>query len=122
VKGLGVALPTFVPDLSFRDMVELAVRAEELGYERFYTTESLTDTLAIDMAITLATRRILVGSFLAIIYHRHPLITYQGALTINELSGGASCWGWGWATDRGCRPWASALAAPWRTCVATCSR
>ncbi|GBD13971.1 Putative coenzyme F420-dependent oxidoreductase [bacterium HR24] len=88
MKGLGVALPTFVPDLSFQDMVDLAVRAEELGYERFYTTESLTDTLAIDMAIALATRRILVGSFLAIIYHRHPLVAYQGAVTIGDLSGG----------------------------------
>ena len=85
--GLGFGLLTFA-DLSLAEMVELARVGEELGYRRVYTTESLTDTLAIDLALALGTETIEVGSFVALIPYRHPLIAAQAAMTIAELSGG----------------------------------
>lgn len=84
---LGVALLTFA-DASLADLVSLGCAAEELGYARCYTTESLTDTLSLDLAIALRTERITVGSFVAISYLRHPVITAQAAVTISDLSGG----------------------------------
>lgn len=82
----GVALLSFAD--SAQAMVDLGRRAEDLGYAACYTTESMTDALAIDLAIALGTRRIRVGSFVAVSYLRHPLIAAQGAVTISDLSGG----------------------------------
>lgn len=84
---LGVALLTFAPART-REFVALGRAAEEYGYAACYTTESLTDTLAIDLAIALGTSRIRVGSFVAVSYLRHPVIAAQSAVTISDLSGG----------------------------------
>lgn len=84
---LGVALLTFA-DATLQELVDLGRRAERLGYTRCYTAESLTDSLAIDMAIALGTESIVVGSFVAVTYLRHPIIAAQSAVTISELSGG----------------------------------
>lgn len=83
----GVALLTFA-DAALEELVSLGSYAEELGYACCYTTESLTDTLGIDLAIALNTTRIRVGSFVAISYLRHPVITAQSAVLISDLSGG----------------------------------
>jgi 5,10-methylenetetrahydromethanopterin reductase len=83
----GVALPTFVPARTC-EFVELARAAEDAGYAAFYTTESLTDTLSIDLAMLLGTSRIRVGSCVAISYLRHPVIAAQMAVTAADLSGG----------------------------------
>ena len=53
-----------------------------------YTTESLTDTLWIDLAILLGTSRIRVGSYVTISYLRHPIIAAQMATTAADVSGG----------------------------------
>jgi 5,10-methylenetetrahydromethanopterin reductase len=87
VPALAVALLTFAPART-QDFVELGRRAEEEGYAACYTTESLTDTLAIDLAILLGTSRIRVGSFVAVSYLRHPVITAQLAAVAADLSGG----------------------------------
>lgn len=87
-ERLGVVLFTHVPDLAFAEMAEVARRAEELGYERVYTNEALTDTLSIDMLIACHTRRVVVGSFVAIIYYRHPFVAALAATAISEASGG----------------------------------
>lgn len=87
MPGLGFGLLTFA-DVSLAEMVELARLGEELGFQRVYTTESLTDTLAIDLALALGTTSIEVGSFVALTPYRHPVIAAQAALTISELSGG----------------------------------
>jgi 5,10-methylenetetrahydromethanopterin reductase len=84
---LGVALLTFAPART-RDFVELGRCAEEQGYDACYTTESLTDTLSIDLAILLGTSRIRVGSYVTISYLRHPVIAAQMAVTASDLSGG----------------------------------
>jgi 5,10-methylenetetrahydromethanopterin reductase len=84
---LGVALLTFASART-QDFVDLGRCAEEQGYAACYTTESLTDTLAIDLAILLATSRIRVGSFVAVSYLRHPVVAAQMAVTAANLSGG----------------------------------
>ena len=84
---LGVALVTFAP-ARLRELVALGRCAEELGYAACYTTESLTDTLSIDLAILLGTERIRVGSFVAVSYLRHPVIAAQMAVIASDLSGG----------------------------------
>ena len=84
---LGIALVTFAPART-QDFVTLGRRAEEAGYAACYTTESLTDTLSIDLAILLGTSRIRVGSYVAVSYLRHPVIAAQMAVTASDLSGG----------------------------------
>ncbi|MPZ24072.1 MAG: LLM class flavin-dependent oxidoreductase [Dehalococcoidia bacterium] len=87
MNGLGFAIVTFAP-IPFREMGEVAQVAEDMGYERMYTSESLTDTLAVDMWIASQTKRITVASGIAIIYLRHPLIATAAATTISDISGG----------------------------------
>jgi 5,10-methylenetetrahydromethanopterin reductase len=84
---VAVALLTFAAPRA-RDLVDLGRCAEAQGYTACYTTESLTDTLAIDLAILLGTSRIRVGSFVAVSYLRHPVIAAQAAVTASDLSGG----------------------------------
>lgn len=85
--SIGLGLLTFAP-AELDEFVEAGRFAERLGYQCAYTTESLTDTLAIDEAIALGTSRLQVGSFVALSYLRHPIIAAQGAATIQDLSGG----------------------------------
>jgi alkanesulfonate monooxygenase SsuD/methylene tetrahydromethanopterin reductase-like flavin-dependent oxidoreductase (luciferase family) len=86
-QGIGFSLLTFT-DATLDELVELAQLGERLGYERVYTTESLTDTLSIDLAIAARTERIVVGSSVALAPLRHPVIAAEAAATISELSGG----------------------------------
>ncbi len=84
---IGVALLTFAPART-REFVELGRAAEQHGYAACYTTESLTDTLSVDLAILLGTTRIRVGSYVAVSYLRHPVVAAQMAVTAADLSGG----------------------------------
>src|SRR4051812_36383824 len=84
---LGAALLTFAPART-QDFVALGRCAEDEGYAACYTTESLTDTLSIDLAILLGTSRIRVGSYVTISYLRHPVIAAQMAVTAADHSGG----------------------------------
>ncbi len=84
---LGFWLLTFA-DISFQGMGEVSRLGEELGYHRVYTTESLTDTLAINQLMATYTSRMEIGSSVAIIYLRHASLAAQGAVAISEISGG----------------------------------
>lgn len=84
---IGFELLTFAP-VSFDDMTALAKRGEDLGYDRVYTSESLTDTLAVDMAILTRTERIVAVSAVSVIYLRHPLISALSATAMSDVSGG----------------------------------
>jgi len=84
---LGFWLLTFA-DISFKGLGEVSRLGEELGYARVYTTESLTDTLAINQLMATYTSRIEIGSSVAIIYLRHASMAAQGAVAINEISDG----------------------------------
>jgi 5,10-methylenetetrahydromethanopterin reductase len=76
------------PPISFQEMGDVAQHADELGWDRMYTSESLTDTLTIDTYLAARTKRMRIGSGVALIYYRHPLITAQAATTISDISGG----------------------------------
>ena len=84
---LGIWLLTFA-NISFKGLGEVSRLGEELGYGRVYTTESLTDTLAINQLIATYTSKIEIGSSVAIIYLRHASMAAQGAVAISEISGG----------------------------------
>ena len=84
---LGFWLLTFA-NISFEGLGEVSRLGEELGYDRVYTTESLTDTLAINQLMATYTSKIEIGSSVAIIYLRHASMAAQGAVAINEISGG----------------------------------
>ena len=84
---LGFSMVTF-PPIAFREMGDVAQRADDLGWDRIYTSESLTDTLTIDMYLAARTQRLVIASGVALIYYRHPLITAQAATTISDVSGG----------------------------------
>lgn len=84
---LGFWLLTFT-DISFEGMGEAARLGEALGYSRVYTTESLTDALAINQLMATRTSKIEIGSSVAIIYLRHASMAAQGAVAISEISGG----------------------------------
>lgn len=84
---LGVAIVTFAP-IPFTEMGEVARVADSLGYERVYASESLTDSLTCATWIASQTERIVVGSSVALVYYRHPLIAAQAATTIGDVSGG----------------------------------
>ena len=83
----GFWLLTFA-DISLKGLGEVSRLGEELGYDRVYTTESLTDTLAINQLMATYTSRIEIGSSVAIIYLRHASMAAQGAAAISEISGG----------------------------------
>lgn len=86
-KKIGFCFLTFA-DISFNEIGEVTKFAEENGFDRAYTTESLTDTFAINMIMAMKTKTIVIGSFIAIIYLRHPYITAQAATTISDISDG----------------------------------
>ena len=86
-ESLSFSMVTF-PPISFQEMGDVAQRAEDLGWERMYTSESLTDTLTIDTYLAGRTKRMIIASGVALIYYRHPLIAAQAATTISDISGG----------------------------------
>jgi 5,10-methylenetetrahydromethanopterin reductase len=84
---LAFSMLTF-PPIGFVEMGDVAQRADELGWDRMYTTESLTDSLTIDMYLATRTQRMSISSGVALIHYRHPLIAAQASTTICEVSGG----------------------------------
>jgi F420-dependent oxidoreductase-like protein len=69
--------------------VELAQRAEALGYDSLWVTHGLgRDSFLVLAAYAQATRRIGLGNGVVPIYPRHPVAMAQEAATLAELSGG----------------------------------
>jgi len=58
-------------------------------YAACHTTESLTDTLSIDLAILLGTSRIQVGSFVTLSYLRH--LAFISAFHCSAMSSAVRC-------------------------------
>lgn len=82
-------------------VMELARAAEEWGYSHvWYPNHKLHRDLYVGMsAAALATRRILVGTFIAELYAMHPALVAAAVATVDELSGGRTilCLGTGGA-------------------------
>ena len=69
--------------------VDLARRAEALGYESVWVTHGLgRDSFLVLAAYGAATTRLGLGVGVLPIYPRHPVATAQAALTLSELTGG----------------------------------
>ena len=83
-------LGTFLnPGRSLATAVDLARRAEELGYESVWVTHGGgRDSFVVLSAYGAATRRVAVGNGVVPIYPRHPTAMAQAALTLSELTGG----------------------------------
>ena len=87
-----------IPEVSLAEIVELAVLAEEAGFDRCWVfdeglaTRDLYVTLA---AIALATERLELGPGITNPYTRHPAQTAAGIASVDELSGGRAFLGIG---------------------------
>lgn len=68
--------------------VDLARRAEALGYESAWVTHGLGRDSFLVLAYGAATTRLRVGNGVVPIYPRHPAVMAQSALTLAEVTGG----------------------------------
>lgn len=66
----------------------VAQRAEEAGFDAIFSAEVNNDALATAQLMGAATQRILVGTWVANIYLRHPYVCAQGAALIADATGG----------------------------------
>jgi alkanesulfonate monooxygenase SsuD/methylene tetrahydromethanopterin reductase-like flavin-dependent oxidoreductase (luciferase family) len=82
------------------DIRELAVRAEEIGFDTVWTADELLwrppdgatqgwwECLAMTGAVAAATTRVKVGTWVLSALHRNPGINAKAAETLDEISGG----------------------------------
>jgi F420-dependent oxidoreductase-like protein len=85
---LGLNLP-YEGSLSFPEAVELAQRAEGLGYESVWMPEAYgTDAISILGALAARTERIKLGTGIVNVFSRTPALLAQTAATLDLISGG----------------------------------
>ncbi|MCE2513004.1 MAG: LLM class flavin-dependent oxidoreductase [Acidimicrobiia bacterium] len=99
--GLGVALAC-----GPADALDLAVRAEQAGFDSVWTTEFSWRSATVPMAaIAVATSRITIGSAIAYALGRTPAVLAAEARDIDELSDGRLILGLGSAQPSRIRDW-----------------
>src|SRR5215510_7438634 len=77
------------PGSDLSTAIELARRAEALGYESVWVTHGLgRDSFLVLAAYAAATTRLGLGNGVVPIYPRHPVAMAQAALTLSEMTGG----------------------------------
>jgi F420-dependent oxidoreductase-like protein len=85
---LGLNLP-YEGSLAFSEAVELAQRAEALGYESVWMPEAYgTDAISILGALAARTERIQLGTGIVNVFSRTPALLGQTAATLDLISGG----------------------------------
>ena len=85
---LGLNLP-YEGSLSFAEAVELAQRAEALGFESVWMPEAYgTDAVSILGALAARTERIQLGTGIVNVFSRTPALLGQTAATLDLISGG----------------------------------
>jgi len=85
---LGLNLP-YEGSLSFPEAVELAQRAEALGYESAWMPEAYgTDAISILGALSARTERINLATGIVNVFSRTPALLAQTAATLDLISGG----------------------------------
>jgi F420-dependent oxidoreductase-like protein len=85
---LGLTLP-YEGSLSFPEAVELAQRAEALGYDSVWAPEAYgTDAVSILGALAARTQRIKLGTGIINVFSRTPALLGQTAATLDLISGG----------------------------------
>ncbi len=86
------------PEVPVARVVELARRAEELGFERVWIPDeglATRDVMVTLTAIAAATGRIGVGTGIVNPYSRHPALSAAAVAAVDELSGGRAFLGLG---------------------------
>ncbi len=77
------------PGADLRAAIDLARRAEDVGYESVWVTHGVgRDSFLVLAAYAAAATRIAVGNGVVPIYPRHPIAMAQSALTLSEVTGG----------------------------------
>jgi F420-dependent oxidoreductase-like protein len=85
---LGLTLP-YEGSLSFPEAVELAQRAEALGFDSVWVPEAYgTDAVSILGALAARTQRIGLGTGIVNVFSRTPALLAQTAATLDLISGG----------------------------------
>lgn len=87
-----------IPECPIDQIVELAVHAEELGFDRVWVYDEgliTRDVHVVMAAIAMATERIEIGPGITNPYTRHPGQTAAAIASIDELSGGRAFYGIG---------------------------
>jgi alkanesulfonate monooxygenase SsuD/methylene tetrahydromethanopterin reductase-like flavin-dependent oxidoreductase (luciferase family) len=109
---IGLVLPmgeSFVDGSTARwvEIRDLAVRAEELGFDTVWTADELLwrpeegkpqgwwECVAMTGAVAAATSRVKVGTWILSALHRNPAITAKAVETLDEISGGRFVFGLG---------------------------
>jgi 5,10-methylenetetrahydromethanopterin reductase len=104
---------TFYPiGLSYTDTMQLAKLAENQGFDAVFGVEGgfNNDVMAMVQAMAMATERITVGSNIAKLHQRHPVVLGNVAVAIDELSRGRMILGIGASNRESVR----ALGLSWR--------
>ena len=122
--GLRVGLTLWGFDVGVRAAVDLAVQAEERGFDSVFLVEGVFSNDAITTVAGIATRtsRIGIGTGIANVFLRHPFMLGLAAAAIDEISGGRLVLGLGpnneamitRASPRGSPPprWTAAMRWP----------
>lgn len=77
------------PGARLADALEIARRADSLGYESLWVTHGLgRDALLVLSAYSRVAPRVGLGTGVIPIYPRHPVLLAQEALTLSDLTGG----------------------------------
>ena len=89
-SGLRIGLTLWGFDVGVRAAVDLAVRAEEHGFESVFMVEGVfsNDALTTVAGIAARTSRITIGTGIANVYLRHPVMLGIAAAAIDEMSAG----------------------------------
>ncbi len=96
------------PDaLSTAAVLELATRAEDLGFDSLWVGDHIQwhqatlDSLCVLSALAVATRTARLGTSVLLLPLRHPVLVAKAAATIDHLCGGRLVLGLGLGTDAG---------------------
>src|SRR5262245_39232858 len=93
---IGIALMSYlIGHTPYKDLITMSQLAEEKGFEAVVFPELVNDALACAEAVALGTHRIKVGTCIANIWLRHPVLIAATAVTIDELSEGRTILGLG---------------------------
>src|SRR5262245_52548811 len=88
--GLRIGLTLWGFDVGVRAAVDLAVQAEDRGFDSVFLVEGVFSNDAVTTVAGIATRtsRIGIGTGIANVFLRHPFMLGLAAAAIDEMSGG----------------------------------
>jgi 5,10-methylenetetrahydromethanopterin reductase len=87
-----------IPECPIAEIVDLAVRAEQLGFDRCWVYDEglvTRDVHVVMAAVAVATSRLAIGPGITNPYTRHPAQTASAIASLDELSGGRAFLGIG---------------------------